>query len=219
MKTLAMGLNYAHLGIAMGTDLAAIFLFAIAVYFRRHTRKDMAVVFAFFNIGMLVVVTVIQMTPVNTSLGFGLFGILSIIRLRSDAFSNREIGYFFGALILALLNGIGTPHLGVTVGLNALLVGAIYVLDHPRVLKAAEGLHVTLDVIHTDPETLRAVLSERLHATVTQCTIMSIDYIRDSMELEVHRLDAGRLPRGPGWPRTRVASQTKARGDLAMVRS
>jgi hypothetical protein len=198
-------MNFADLATAVGTDLAAIFCFAIAVYFRRHTRKDLAVVFAFFNICLLVAVIVIDLTQVNAALGFGLFGILSIIRLRSEPFSNREIGYFFGALVLALLNGIGTPHRGLTVGLNVLVVAAIYVLDHPRVLTSAERLHVTLDAIHTDPEALKAVLSDRLHATVTQCTITSIDYIKDSMELEVQRQGTLRRPRPAYWPRTRVA--------------
>lgn len=199
-------MNHADLATAVGTDLVAIGCFALAVYFRRHTRKDLAVVFAFFNVCLLVAVIVIQMTQVNAALGFGLFGILSIIRLRSEPFSNREIGYFFGALVLALLNGIGTPHAGLTVGLNVLVVAAIYVLDHPRLLASAERLHVTLDAIHTDPEALKAVLSERLHATVTQCTITSIDYIRDSMELEVQHHGTLRRPRPACWPRTRVAA-------------
>jgi hypothetical protein len=218
-------MNFADLAIAVVTDVVAIFFFAVAVYFRRHTRKDLAVVFSFFNICLLVAVLVIQMTEVNAALGFGLFGILSIIRLRSEPFSNGEIGYFFGALVLALLNGIGTPHPALTVGLNVLVVAAIYVLDHPRVLKSAERLHVTLDQIHTDPEALKAILSERLHATVTQCTIASIDYIRDSMELEVQCLGTLRRPRPACWPRSRVAmhaahpSQATANGDLAPVRS
>lgn len=187
-------MNYADLAVAVATDLVAISIFAIAVYFRRHTRKDLAVVFAFFNIGLLVVVTVIQMTPVNASLGFGLFGVLSIIRLRSEPFSNREIGYFFGALVLALLNGIGTPHTGLTVGLNALVVLAICVLDHPRVLRSADRLHVTLDTVDSDPESLTIRMGERLGATVTEVTITSIDYVRDSMELEI-RVTPSRLPR------------------------
>lgn len=43
----------------------------------RHTRKDLAVVFAFFNICLFVVVTVIEMTEVAAALGSGLFAILS----------------------------------------------------------------------------------------------------------------------------------------------
>lgn len=201
--------DYADFALGLLLNLLAIFVFAIAIYFRRHTRKDLAVVFAFFNIGLFVVVTVIEMTEVAAALGFGLFAILSIIRLRSEPFSNRELGYFFGALVLGLLNGIGTPHIVFTLALNALVLGAIYVLDHPRALTTAERRHVTLDAVYTDPEILKSALGERLGATVTECTVSAIDFVRDSMEIEVQYVERSaalaprnalytRRPGGPG---------------------
>ena len=63
-----------------------ISVFAWAIYFRRHRRKDHAVVFWFFNVCVFVMVAVMQSTPVTAALGFGLFGILSVIRLRSEPF-------------------------------------------------------------------------------------------------------------------------------------
>ena len=205
------GPDYADFALGLLLNLVAIFVFAILIYFRRHTRKDLAVVFAFFNVGLFVVVTVIEMTEVAAALGFGLFAILSIIRLRSEPFSNRELGYFFGALVLGLLNGIGTPHLVLTLTLNALVLGSIYVLDHPQVLTAAERRHVTFDAVYTDPEVLKSALSERLGATVTECTVSSIDYVRDSMELEVQYLDrsTGSKPTGGGGGLSRVARRLR----------
>ncbi len=220
----AAGPNYASFALGLLLNLAAIFVFAIMIYFRRHTRKDLAVVFAFFNIGLFVVVTVIEMTEVAAALGFGLFAILSIIRLRSEPFSNRELGYFFGALVLGLLNGIGTPHLAFTLSLNALVLGAIYVLDHPRVLTAAERRHVTLDAVYTDPDMLKSALSERLGATVTECTVSAIDYVRDSMELEVQYVERSaalepRLVLFPGGPGGRACLARAARRILDLQRS
>jgi hypothetical protein len=206
--------DYADFALGLTLNLAAIFVFAIMIYFRRHTRKDLAVVFAFFNIGLFVVVSVIEMTEMAAAVGFGLFAILSIIRLRSEPFSNRELGYFFGALVLGLLNGIGTPHPGFTLALNVLLLGAIYVLDHPRVLTAAERRHVTLDAVYTDPQILKAALSERLGATVTECTVSAINYVRDSMELEVQYLEPSVAPK----PRVSLNGRDPAsRGSLSRV--
>lgn len=178
-------LDLLQVGLSLAVDLAFIVVFAIAIYYRRHARKDLAMVFAVFNICLFVVITVIQATEVAAALGFGLFAILSIIRLRSEPFDNREIGYFFGALVLGLLNGIGTTHLALTVGLNALVVGSVYLFDHPRVLRSAERRHVTLDAIHTDAFMLEQVLSSRLGATIIACNVTSIDYVQDSMEVEV----------------------------------
>lgn len=176
---------YRDLAVALGIDLVAICIFSIGLYFKRHARKDLAVVFTFFNLCLFTVIVVIQMTEVAAAVGFGLFAILSIIRLRSEPFDNTEIGYFFGALVLGLVNGIGTTHLGLTIGLNVVVVAAMSVLDHPRALSTAARRHVILDVVHTDPAELRRVLSDRLRAPVVDVSIISIDYVRDSMELDV----------------------------------
>jgi len=166
-------------------DVAAIYVFSIAIYFRRHTRKDLAALFAFFNIGLFVVVTVISQAEAATAIGFGLFAILSIIRLRSEPFNNRELGYFFGALVLGLLNGIAPGPMTVTLALNGVILASMYLLDHPSVMQVAQRRHVTLDTICTDPASLRAALENRLGATVVECTVTAIDFVRDTMEIEV----------------------------------
>jgi hypothetical protein len=43
----------------------------------------------------------------------------------------------------------------------------------------------------TDPERLRAVLGDRLGTPVTHVSVGSIDYVRDSMELDVQVAAAG----------------------------
>ncbi len=177
--------DYVDLAGSTLLNLVVIVTFAIGIYFRRHDRKDLALVYTFFNVCLFIVVVVIQMTEVAAALGFGLFAILSIIRLRSEPFNNREIGYFFGALVIGLLNGIGTPHLGLTLALNAIILAAAFVLDHPAVLRSASHQRIVLDIVHTDPEMLRAALEERLVGTVISCTVHSIDFVRDAMELEV----------------------------------
>lgn len=184
--------GYADFLLRLVIDLFAIAVFAVALYFRRHTRKDLAVVFAFFNIGLFTVVTVISTAESAAAIGFGLFAMLSIIRLRSEPFSNRELGYFFGALVLGMVNGIATGQLAFVLVMNAVVIGAMFILDHPRVMRAAHRRHVTLDAVHTDPQVLRAVLEQRLGADVFEAAVQSIDYVRDSMELEVQY-----LPRRP----------------------
>ena len=44
----------------------------------------------------------------TVGLGLGLFGVLSIIRLRSDELGQHEIAYYFAALAIGLIGGLGT---------------------------------------------------------------------------------------------------------------
>jgi hypothetical protein len=181
--------EYGDFALRLGTDLVAIVVFAVVIYFRRHTRKDLAVVFCFFNIGLFTVVAVISTAESATAIGFGLFAMLSIIRLRSEPFSNRELGYFFGALVLGMVNGIGAPDYGFTLVLNVLILASIFALDHPRVMRAAQRRHVTLDSVHTNSAALRATLEQRLGAEVLESTVTAIDFVRDTMELEVQYIE------------------------------
>ena len=191
---------YADFLIRLLTDLVAIFIFAIGIYFRRHARKDLAVVFAFFNIGLFVVITSISNSEAAAAIGFGLFAMLSIIRLRSEPFRNRELGYFFGALVLGMVNGIGAQEYPMILALNGLILASIYVLDHPGVLKTGQRRRITLDAIYSDREVLLATLESRLDARIVECTVVTVDYVRDVMELEVQSVE---------HPPTRAIAQTK----------
>ncbi len=67
---------------------------------------DLVVVYALFNLGLFLALVVISQGQVSMGVGFGLFAVLSIVRLRSEPFSNRELAYFFVAIVLALVCAI-----------------------------------------------------------------------------------------------------------------
>ena len=98
---------YADNVIDLGVDLLAIFLLAFVLYFRRHRRADLLLAYVALNIGIFVAMSLLSRVRVDIALGFGLFAILSIIRLRSSAVTQQEVAYYFVALVLGLVNGLG----------------------------------------------------------------------------------------------------------------
>ena len=98
---------YADDVIDLGADLLAIFLLAFVLYFRRHRRADLLLAYVALNIGIFVAMSLLSRVRVDIALGFGLFAILSIIRLRSSAVTQQEVAYYFVALVLGLVNGLG----------------------------------------------------------------------------------------------------------------
>lgn len=90
----------------LAIDAVAVFLLAYVIYYRRHRRRDLLLAYVALNIGLFVVVAMLTLTPVDLALGFGLFAILSIIRLRSDAITQEEVAYYFMTLVLGLVNGL-----------------------------------------------------------------------------------------------------------------
>ena len=68
----------------IAVDIVAVVLLVFALYFPRHGRRDMVVALLGINVGVLAVATVLSESAITAGLGLGLFGVLSIIRLRSQ---------------------------------------------------------------------------------------------------------------------------------------
>jgi hypothetical protein len=77
--------------IDLGMDLAAIFLLAYVLYYRRHRRSDLLLAYVSLNVGLFVAISLLTTVRVDIALGFGLFAILSIIRLRSNTVTQEEL--------------------------------------------------------------------------------------------------------------------------------
>ena len=85
-------------------DLIAAAILTFGLYYRRHHRRDLLVAFLGVNVGVLAVTIVLAGSAVGTGLGLGLFGVLSIIRLRSSEIGQREVAYYFSALAIGLVS-------------------------------------------------------------------------------------------------------------------
>src|SRR6476469_4427270 len=102
------------------------------LYRRRLAAPEMTLVFTALNIGLFAAVTSIGAGHFPTGIGFGLFGLLSLVRLRSAAFTLMDVAYTFVALVLALVNGLPDRNLLMVVLLDVLLLSAIWLVDETR---------------------------------------------------------------------------------------
>lgn len=166
-------------------DIVAIGVLVFGLYFPRHRRRDLVVAYLGVNVGVLAVANVLSTATIGVGLGLGLFGVLSIIRLRSLELSQHEIAYYFSALALGLLGGLSVAPLGVTSLLMALVVTTMLVGDHPRLFSRYRHEIVVLDHAYTDEEALRDELRLRLGATIHGCTVTKLDLANDITWVDV----------------------------------
>lgn len=172
-------------------DIVAAGILSFALYYRRHRRRDLVVAFLGVNIGVLAVTTVLGSSEVAVGLGLGLFGVLSIIRLRSSEISQREVAYYFSALALGLVSGLPTAQPWIPVSLMALVLAVMWAADHPALLSRSRHQSVHVDRAIADEDELRAELERRLGATVTSLTVQHLDLVDDTTLVDVRY----RLPR------------------------
>lgn len=171
--------------ILISADLVALAVLAFGLYFPRYRRRDMVVAILGLNVGVMAVATALSTAEVSAGLGLGLFGVLSIIRLRSSELEQEDIAYYFAALALGLLGGITVDPGWVSPALMVAILGALFIGDHSRLFADSRNQVVTLDAAYVDEEALITRLESLLGATVVRVRVKKVDLINDSTVVDV----------------------------------
>jgi Domain of unknown function (DUF4956) len=193
-----------HVGQALLLDLVCIGIIAFAVYYRRNRRADLALAYVALNISLFcVAVLIVNQMKVGVAFGFGLFAILSIIRLRSEPIAPEEGAYYFVALVLGLINGMVFHDVPLARLLDAGLVTAMVVLDNRFVMPRARRQVVVLDMVFPTEAHLKAELEQRLGCKVKRLFVRETDYVKDTTVVDVRYIPIVRVPRGKSLARER----------------
>jgi hypothetical protein len=180
----------------VAANVAAILILVFGLYVPRHRRRDLVVACLAINIGVLAIASVLSTVEVSVGLGIGLFGVLSIIRLRSDELDQREVAYYFAALALGLLGGIRVVEPGPSLALMGGLLAAMWLGDHPRLLGRYRVQELTLDRAWIDERQLEAHLADVLGGTIHRVLVRRVDFVNDTTTVEV-RFETGRTAPEP----------------------
>jgi hypothetical protein len=166
-------------------DLAAIAVLAFGVYYPRHRRRDLAVAFVGVNVGVLAVSMVLADTTVGAGLGLGLFGVLSIIRLRSREIEQSEMAYYLAALALGLVAGLSATPTWTTAGIMLLVVAVLAIVDSPALLRRSREQTLVLDRAYPDEDEARRAVESLLGSPVHRLTVRNLDFVSDTTTVDV----------------------------------
>jgi hypothetical protein len=166
-------------------DIAAVSVLVFGLYFPRHRRRDLVVAYLGVNVGVLAVAGSLSSSTVGAGLGLGLFGVLSIIRLRSTELDQHEVAYYFSALALGILGPLSGGPLWLAPALMGLILVVMYLGDHPRLFRGYRRQVMVLDNAVTDQLALVAQLERILGARVHAATVERVDLVNETTVVEV----------------------------------
>tara|TARA_Y100000814_G_scaffold186828_1_gene136725 strand:+ start:885 stop:1445 length:561 start_codon:yes stop_codon:yes gene_type:complete len=171
-------------GLLVLFNAIAVIIMVFCLYYPRHGRKDMIVALFAINIGVLGVSFTLADAAVSAGLGLGLFGVLSIIRLRSNELGQQEIAYYFCSLALGLVGGVNVDS-WISPILMAAIIVAIFIGDHPQLFSASRQQIMRIDKAYTDEQELRDDLENMLNATIRRLQVQRVDLVNNSCVVDV----------------------------------
>lgn len=165
-------------------DVVAIAILTFGLYFPRHRRRDMVVAYLVVNLGLVALTSSLTATGVSLGLGFGLFAVLSIIRLRSAELDQQEVAYYFAALALGLLGGLTLEPTWLGPVLMLAILVALAVGDSPRLFARYRVETIMLDAAYADERELIERLEELLGARVHRIKVRRLDLVEAKTQVE-----------------------------------
>lgn len=177
----------------LGLDLLVLLALLGLRHRGRPLAPEMTLVLAALNVGLFAAIAVIGVGDFPTGVGFGLFGLLSLVRLRSAAFSLSDVAYTFAALVLALVNALPGRDVPMVVLLDLVILAGVWVTDDARRRPPTHRVRVLLDRAVADEGAARALLAQRLSAEPIAVVIEDVDVVRDTTRVSVL------LPGGAAW--------------------
>ncbi|MEV5873516.1 DUF4956 domain-containing protein [Streptomyces sp. NPDC052101] len=178
-----------------GLDVVALLILVGWLYRRRPSAPAMPLVLTALNIGLFAAMSTISAGKFPAGVGFGLFGILSLVRLRSAAFTLRDVAYTFVTLVIALCTGLPHRDSWLVVAVDAVVLLAVLLVDDPRAYEPpTRTVRLTLDRIYDDPSLIAQDVAFRFGRAPLSVEVDEVDYVRETTRV------AARYPAVPGEP-------------------
>lgn len=171
----------------VGLDLLTLLILVGLLYKSKLSLPSMPLIFTSLNVGIFAAVTAFTSLPnvLTAGLGFGLFAILQMIRLRSTAFTVKDVAFTFLVLITGLINALPQLPWILLVALDIGIILAVAVTDTARDTKVTRVMQLRLDKAYSDPLEVMAMLQGRLGVTIESVIIKEIDFVRDTTDLKL----------------------------------
>jgi Domain of unknown function (DUF4956) len=170
--------NPAFVGIIWRFAIALFFLFILirVIYFRYSGKEKF--LFSLFLMGIIAffIVSILRSVFIEMGMGFGLFAIFGLLRLRTRNFTEKDMAYTFATFGIAVVNSLKLvkfPLLGVLI-INIIIVLAAYLLEE-FVLKYKVETH---EIVYDRLELLKPEKKEKLLQDVSIKTGKEISKIK-----------------------------------------
>lgn len=176
------------------------------IYFPAKQNKNYVFTFLAFNTAVYFVMSVLTSVEISVGVGFGLFGLFSLLRYRTETMPSREMTYLFIIIALPVLNSIliGNGEWLSLLLANTAVVATLFVLEQEWGFQYELSQTVTYERIELiKPENhdlLLADLRERTGLPVKRFEVGQINFLRDTAKIKIYYDDPQKAGMNFTWP-------------------
>jgi phosphoglycerol transferase MdoB-like AlkP superfamily enzyme len=112
-------------------DLIALFILIRVIFYRYTKKKDYSFVLFLMGIMIFMMCILLQHADISMGVGFGLFGLFSILRYRSKNMDFKTLAYFFTTIGISAINALGQfydPMRG-PILINSVILLSVFILE------------------------------------------------------------------------------------------
>lgn len=177
-----------------GLDVVALMALVGLLYRRSRPAPQMPLMLTALNIGLFAAMSAMSAGRFPAGVGFGLFGMLSLVRLRSAAFTAKDVAYTFVALVIALCSGLPQREMWFVAAVDALLLAAVMVVDHSNAELPVRVVKLTLDRLYANPAAIHQDVALRFGQEPLALLVDEVDYVRETTRVSVqYRADTSSM--------------------------
>ena len=174
---------------SLGVDLVVVALLAFILFYRRHKDREMAISIAAINITLWALTGALASYTLSLGVGFALFAVISVIRLRSSTASWISMAYLLVGLGSGLISGLTGFNVWEKVAYCAFLILVMAVVDShfflPQKLRDSSKTSVTLEGSDIDPDRLKARVESLLRIEVIDVKVRSVSLAPVTTKVDV----------------------------------
>lgn len=133
------------------------------VYYNIYVKRDFYFTFFLINFIIFLLAYMLEKTKAFSSLGsaFGLLAAFSLLRFRTESITTKDMTYLFIIMTIGLVNSIMKGDYIEIIGLNALIIGAVFIVDGNKLMRNQKTKIIEYNNIeHIKPEHHPALIQD-----------------------------------------------------------
>lgn len=178
-----------------GFNLAVTLILSRWLYYSKSHRRDFFFTFVLMSVAIFLLIYFMmsmEKGKATMGVGLGLFGILSVMRYRTDAMPVREMTYLFVIICLSVVHAMGESYIEL-LAVDAITIITVWLCEM-NMKNTSQKLIMYDDVTKLSPEYRSALiddLKERTGLKIISAEVGHIDFIRDMAMVRItYEVDA-----------------------------